>query len=157
MKKEVVLKGKGFILRPLKEDDGGSVVRILNNEKVSSGISNKKPYAYTNADFKQTFERIKQEEKTTDFAIEIEGKFAGSISLDLEGENSATLGYWLDEKYWGKGIITKAIDLMIKYGKENLSLKKIVAKVHNDNPASKKVLIKNSFVESDDNVFVKSL
>jgi RimJ/RimL family protein N-acetyltransferase len=157
MKKEIILKGSSFILRPYKMNDGESVVKILSNEKVSGGISSKKPYLYTIENFKLFWEQQKSVEKPTYLAIEIKGDFAGSISLDIDNNELATLGYWLDEKYWRKRIITEAIDLIIKYGSENFPIKKIIAEVHDNNPASKKVLINNGFIEDNGGVFVKML
>lgn len=157
MKKEIILKGSSFILRSYKDSDGKSVVKILSNEKVSGGISSKKPYSYTIENFKLFWEQQKNVEKPTYFAIEIEGDFVGSISLDLDNNESATLGYWLDEKYWGKGIITEAIKLIIKYGADNFLLNKVIAEVHDNNPASKKVLTNNGFIEDNGGVFIKML
>ena len=157
MKKEVILKGKGFILRPYKKSDGEFVVKILNNEKVSSGISAKKPYLYSIENFNKFWGKIKNVNKLTYFAIEIKEKFVGSISLDLNEKGLATLGYWLDEEYWGKGIITEAISLIIEYGMKNFSIEKIVAEVHDNNPASKKVLINNGFINNNGGVFIKML
>lgn len=157
MKKEIILKGKGFVLRSFNENDGNSVVKILSNENVSRGISSKKPYSYTIDNFKAFWEQQKNIEVPTYLVIDIDGKLVGSVSLDLGSKGFATLGYWLDEKYWGKGIVTKAIDLTIKYGIDNFLLNKVIAEVHDDNPASKKVLTNNGFVEDIGGVFVKIL
>jgi len=60
-------------------------------------------------------------------------------------ESVATLGYMLDRLHWGRGLATEAVEILIKFGFEELGLDAIEGKCHEDNMASAKVMIKNGF------------
>ena len=52
-------------------------------------------------------------------AIEVDGEAAGSIGLFLGSDvyrRSAELGYWLGEPFWGRGIMTAAVETMCREG-----------------------------------------
>jgi [ribosomal protein S5]-alanine N-acetyltransferase len=90
------------------------------------------------------------------FAIEYKGMsdhrnnnpvFVGSIGLkniDLTNKK-ADLGYWVGEKYWGRGIATECIRLIIDYAFSScgLELREIIAYVFSENKASIRALEKN--------------
>jgi len=87
--------------------------------------------------------------KTTHFAIDFQGGFAGDIHLQPQTDilrHSALLGYWLAEPFWGCGIMTEAVKTITQYGFLVLGLKRIVARVLADNVASVKVLEKAGFI-----------
>lgn len=74
--------------------------------------------------------------------IIVAGSIAGSIAaFELEGKTEVT--YWIDKKYWGKGIATKALKEFLK--KENR--RPVFGRVAFDNFGSQKVLEKCSFVK----------
>jgi len=63
-----------------------------------------------------------------------------------KNENKALeMGFHLCKKYWGKGYATEAGKASLKYGFEELHLKKIYAGHNPNNDQSKKVLIKLGF------------
>ncbi|MGB5228245.1 MAG: GNAT family protein, partial [Eudoraea sp.] len=68
---------------------------------------------------------------------------------------SAEIGYWIGEPYWGKGIATKAIKLITKYGFEDLKLVRIYAGVFEFNMVSMKVLENNGYKK--EGVFKKAV
>ena len=72
--------------------------------------------------------------------------FVGAISLkniDLVNKK-ANLGYWIGEQYWGRGIATECISLIIDYAfSAELGLKELSAYVFPENKASIRVLEKN--------------
>jgi len=57
-----------------------------------------------------------------------------------------SLGYWLAESYWGKGIITQAIRAIVDYGFETFEIDRIFARPFGSNIASQKVLEKVGFI-----------
>jgi ribosomal-protein-alanine N-acetyltransferase len=89
------------------------------------------------------------------FAIEYKGMseprnnypvLVGSIGLkniDLTNKK-ANLGYWIGEQYWGGGIATECVRLIINYAfSSDLGLREVIAYVFPENKASIRVLEKN--------------
>lgn len=62
-----------------------------------------------------------------DFGIYYQGVLVGAIGYDLidKVDKKTTLGYWLDENFQGKGIMTKAVKLLIEYAFDVLKLNRI--------------------------------
>lgn len=60
---------------------------------------------------------------------------------------NAFIGYSIDEKYQGYGYMTEAVNAILKFAKEDLSLHRIEASVLEDNEKSKSVLKKCGFKE----------
>ena len=60
-------------------------------------------------------------------------------------EKNATLGYWLGQKYWGKGIMTKAARAVVNFGFIKLDLHKIKVEHFEENIGSQKVIEKCGF------------
>ncbi|MNC24014.1 Ribosomal-protein-serine acetyltransferase [compost metagenome] len=58
-----------------------------------------------------------------------------------------TIGYFLAEPYWGKGIAAQAIQLVVKYLFETAEVNRIQAEVMPFNERSKRVLLKNGFTK----------
>ena len=89
------------------------------------------------------------------FAIELKEnhKVVGSIELDqtretmlkelhCKAEETREIGCLLNEKFWGKGIMTEAMKAIIKYGFDYMGLKIITASFFEANIASGKVQMK---------------
>ncbi|WP_246364027.1 GNAT family N-acetyltransferase [Halobacillus locisalis] len=55
---------------------------------------------------------------------------------------SAELGYFLSEDYWGRGIVTEALQELIYYGFDELDLNRIDGRCDTDNFGSQKVMKK---------------
>jgi RimJ/RimL family protein N-acetyltransferase len=69
----------------------------------------------------------------------------GTISLKNINlvDKKANLGYWIGEQYWGRGIATECITLVICYAFSELELEEVSAYVFPENKASIRVLEKN--------------
>ena len=127
----MIIKGKGFILRSWKRGDEKSLVDNANNRKIQINLVDTFPHPYTLNDAKNWI-KICQEKnkKETTFAIEIEKKAIGGIGFEIKGgvhRKTASIGYWLGEKYWGRGIATEALKLVTKYAFNNFGLVRIQA------------------------------
>jgi RimJ/RimL family protein N-acetyltransferase len=82
------------------------------------------------------------------FAIANDNELIGAIGIEPSRDinrYAGELGYWLAEPFWGKGIVTSAVKVFIKYVFENYELIKIFAYVFSSNPASGRVLEKAGF------------
>lgn len=60
---------------------------------------------------------------------------------------NVTLGYWMGAQYAGKGIMTRAVALILPFVFDTLALHRIEAACIPDNHASRRVLIANGFKE----------
>lgn len=69
-------------------------------------------------------------------------KVIGNCHLFEFTDSEIEFGLVLGRKYWGKGCGTETCRALLKYGFNQLGHKKIVATVHQDNQASKKLLKK---------------
>ncbi len=74
--------------------------------------------------------------------IKVNNLIAGSIAKYLT-ENEPEITYWIDRKYWGKGIATTALKEFLKIEK----VRPIYARTAFDNYGSQKVLEKCGFVK----------
>jgi [ribosomal protein S5]-alanine N-acetyltransferase len=77
-----------------------------------------------------------------------ENRLVGTINLFniLRGSSqSAVIGYFLDKKYNGKGFMTEATRLIVKYAFDELKLHRIEAGVQPHNIGSIRVLEKSGF------------
>lgn len=122
-----------------------AIVRALNNENVAKWLIDP-PFPYTKEDASQYVKSCSQKNNADySFAIEYKGEFAGGISLHLKNDFSAVTGYYLDEKYWNKGIMSEALGRVVDFAFNELKLVRISAYVFEDNIASEKVLVKCGF------------
>lgn len=152
MKNFPVLTTKRLRLRKLDPKDISSLIKYANNEIVAENILNiKLPYEMEDALFWMNFslQGFKNNERYV-FAITLkeEDEFIGAIGLHLEGEHEkAQLAYWIGNPFWGKGLMSEAVESVIKFGFTELHLHKIYATRFSGNDSSAKILIKNGMVE----------
>lgn len=81
-------------------------------------------------------------------AIELDGEVVGGIGISVQTDiyrKNAELGYWLAEPFWGRGIISRVIPMIVKEGFNTLDITRIFAKPFHINPASHRVLVKSGF------------
>lgn len=58
---------------------------------------------------------------------------------------SANLGYWVDASLAGRGLMSRAVALLVDYARDELGLHRLQAGTLLDNPASQRVLLRNGF------------
>jgi len=144
-----VIKSKYFILRPFRKKDARSVAKNINNKKIYRNTLHI-PYPYTLKDANEWLAKTLKEAKKkkpskVNFAIDINSEVIGSVSLEkIEGHKSE-IGYWLAEKFWGRGITTEAVKMVTKFGFNRLRLKRIYAKVFPFNKTSMQILRRNGY------------
>jgi RimJ/RimL family protein N-acetyltransferase len=132
-------------LRPWSFDDLDLLVKFANNKKIADNLTDAFPYPYTRDDGIDFLNRFKDDEPLRAFAIEVDGIPCGAIGihpqLDIHRKN-AEIGYWLAEEYWGKGIMTEAVRMIVSYGFKAFDINRIFARPFAPNVASQKVLEK---------------
>lgn len=145
----MILQEGDIVLRPYTLDDAPDLAKIANNSKIADNMRDLFPHPYSLSDAKSFIKRMLNEEMLGVYAIIYKGNLVGSIGLHPQIDvyiKTAELGYYLDEKYWKKGIISRSIAIIIKYGFESLHLERIFAGVFENNKASMRVLEKNGFI-----------
>ena len=82
--------------------------------------------------------------ETVEFAIIVkdDSELIGGMSFVKIDGDEAEIGYWLGVPYWNNGYCTEAGKLLVDYGRNDLSLRKITARHLSTNPMSGKVLKK---------------
>lgn len=132
-------------IRTIESSDAEQLARIANNVKIRDGMRTGFPHPYTIEDA-HTFIEVCHKAKHLPRAIEVDGVYAGQIGIFPKEAGDAEIGYWLGEEFWGRGIITEAIALVVKLSAELVKPTEIYAKVIKANIGSWKALEKNGFV-----------
>ncbi|MEP1096358.1 MAG: GNAT family protein [Cyclobacteriaceae bacterium] len=145
-------------IRKFTSKDAERMVELANNEKVSINLRDQFPFPYTLRDAKKFLKLVNSSDLIFAFAIESDGLYVGNIGLVRETDvyrKSAEIGYFIGEPYWGKGITTKAVKLVMDLGFETLDLIRIHCGVFEFNKASQRVLEKCGFVK--EGIFRKAI
>lgn len=142
-------------LRKFRKSDITTIMEMFPNKKITDAIgitlSEKSPKITLKFEEdwlkKSMSEYKKKKPKSFNLAITVDGIHVGNIGThSIDHENlSAEIGYWIGEKYWRKGIATKALKIFTNKLKKEFKLKRIVGFAFTFNPASKKVMEKCGF------------
>lgn len=135
-------------LRPWTMSDLGSLVSFANNKKIANNMTDQFPHPYTIEKGKAFIEFATSSSPLHIFAIDVNNHAAGGIGLHPQSDiycKNAELGYWLAEHYWGKGIVSMAIEKMVNYGFDTFNITRIFARPFGSNLASQRVLEKAGF------------
>ena len=141
-----IIKGPQITLRPWQKTDDLALVKYANNPKVSAWLIDSFPYPYSLDDAHWWLSN----HPTINFAIDHRAEAIGGIGITLKEDiyrKTAQLGYWLAEPFWGKGIMTEAVSLMVKYVFANYDIERIQAGIFDANPGSMKVLERAGFTK----------
>jgi len=137
-----------FDLRPWRLSDLDDLVRYADNPNIARNLTDAFPSPYTRADGEAYLNIFCNQSPAKVFAIEIDGKAAGSIGVfpqtDIHSPN-AEMGYWLAEPFWGKGIMPEAVRRIVEYAFGTFEINRIFARPFGRNKASQRVLEKAGF------------
>jgi len=143
------IRRQGFILRPWDLQDATALVRHADNPRVAGNLRDGFPSPYTPADARNWLNSVISNRSAAVLAVEVDGEAAGGLGLypqqdvyRLNGE----IGYWLSERYWGKGIMTEAVGAMVEFAFTRTDLLRLFAGVFENNLSSMRVLEKNGFI-----------
>jgi len=162
-------------IRPWYWTDAERLSNLLNNKNIWDNVRDYLPFPYTLKDADIFLEKHADNQTSVSYAILFHGQLAGGIGFlpkDDVYKCSAEIGYWVGEHFWGKGIATEAIALLVNKIKERSPhVVRIYAEVFQANKASMRALEKNGFHEEgirrkaivkngkllDDHIWVKLL
>ena len=137
-------------IRKWELSDAKDLAAALSNKKVQDNLRDGLPYPYTEQDGKDFISAMlsADENETFAFAIMVDDKVVGSIGIFRQGNihsQTAELGYYIAEEYWGKGIMTEVVKQICEYVFGDSDIIRIYAEPFAYNIASCRVLEKVGF------------
>ena len=147
-------------LRPLRLRDAGEWVRVrLDNERWLApweGSPAGAPYAtwsdrHTSSVFHAMLRAQRREARSgraLPLAITYEGRLAGQLNLNVivrGAFDSGFVGYWVDGRLAGRGVVPTAIALLVDHAFGPVGLHRVEANVRPENAASRRVVEKLGF------------
>ena len=136
-----------LLLRPAWSEDSMPLFRAIGEEQVVRNLATAPwPYLLTDAETWTATPRPAHRPAALIFmrdASELE--LIGSIGLHDTPEGEIELGYWIARERWGAGLATEAGLAMLRFARDTLRLRRLVAGHFLDNPASGQVLRKLGF------------
>jgi ribosomal-protein-alanine N-acetyltransferase len=142
------LKLKQCTIRPWRLDDAESLARHANNRNVWIALRDLFPQPYTIEDGRTFLKSVINSEPVTLFCVEANGAAVGGIGIRIGADvhrQTAELGYWLSQEFWGRGIMTEAVAVFTDFCFENFQLRRVYAEPFANNLASARVLEKAGF------------
>ena len=127
-----------------------TLAAALPNKKILDNLRDGLPYPYTEKDGRDFISAMltADEDETFAFAVTVDGKVVGSIGAFRQGNihrQTAELGYYIAEEYWGKGITTEAVKQLCDHIFSHTDIIRIFAEPFAHNTASCRVLEKAGF------------
>ena len=137
-------------IRKWELSDAGDLAAALSNKKILDNLRDGLPYPYTEQDAREFISAMlaADEDEIFAFAITADGKVIGSIGAFRQGNihrQTAELGYYIAEDYWGQGIMTQAVSQLCDYLFTHTDILRIFAEPFAHNLASCRVLEKAGF------------
>jgi len=157
-----IIETEQLVLRELLLSDQELIYSLRTNTEVIKYID--RPISRKDKNGLAFVERINNSIKNKDifyWIISLKGssKLIGSICLwNFSSDKSiAEVGYELFPEYFRKGLMNEALIAVLDFGFNRIQFKTIEAFTHRDNLGSKKLLIKNDFVEDSTRVDADNL
>ena len=138
------------IIRKWKLTDAKDIAVVLSNQKIHDNLRDGIPYPYSEQDGIDFISSMlsANEDEIFAFAITLDDRAIGSIGVYRQKNihrQTAEMGYYLAEAYWGKGIMTDAVKQVCEYVFQNSDILRIYAEPFAYNTGSCRVLEKAGF------------
>ncbi len=144
----MVLEFGEYMIRDLSLADAASISRHADNPGIARALRDLFPSPYSLSDAEEFIAKFSATDPRTVFAIASKTEAFGVIGF-FPGQDvyrfSAEIGYWIGEDYWGRGIMTRAVDVFTDYVFRNFEINRLYAGVFSSNPASGRVLEKAGY------------
>ena len=139
-----------FTLRKWRLSDAADLAAALNNKKILNNLRDGLPFPYTEQDARDYIAAMRSTEENSTFAYAItqNDHAIGSIGAFRQNNihrQTAELGYYLAEEYWGRGIMTEAIRQLCGIVFDTTDILRIYAEPFAYNTGSRRALEKAGF------------
>lgn len=137
------------VLRPYRVEDTEPLQLLADDPEIAVSMRDVFPYPYTHEDAEKWIALATGDLQERTFAIEVAGELAGGAGMEAfknEARITAEIGYWLGRRFWGRGIATAVVGVLVPWVFDRYpEIVRVQACVYNSNPASASVLEKNDF------------
>lgn len=154
-----VIEGEGLVIRcpQLRDFEAWRALRLSSRKFLTPFEPTWGSLELNSRHFSAKVKRNRREaQEGTEYAflifqwLDAHETLVGGITLSnlrRRASQTVTLGYWMGEKYAGKGIMTRAVALILPFVFDTLSLHRVEAACLPGNQASRRVLDRNGFQE----------
>ena len=137
-------------MRKWQLSDAADLAAALNNKRILNNLRDGLPFPYTEQDARGYITAMlsAEEDSTFAYAITVGGRAVGSIGAFRQGNihrQTAELGYYLAEEYWGRGIMTEAVRQLCGIIFDTTDILRIYAEPFAYNTGSRRALEKAGF------------
>ena len=145
---EPVLPAPSCVLRPWPSGDPAPQAEHASCPDIGHNLRDGFPCPYGYEDAVRFIAHAAALEPLCRFAIVVQGEAVGSVGFVLHPNVervSAEIGYWLGERFRGRGLMTEAVRAVTRYAIATHGLTRVFAVPYEWNPASFRVLEKAGF------------
>lgn len=136
------LQTERLILRPVQPDDAEAMFDYLRDEETVRFIT-VPPVKTVTEVLENSIQSYFMLDPIGKWAIVYDQKMIGTIDLRLnEAHRQAEIGYVLNKRYWGQGIMPEAAQAILAVGFDQLQLVRIFSEHDTRNPKSGRVMTK---------------
>lgn len=126
------------------------IARLLNDPRVWCTLSDIVPFPYSEKDALDFIALVRaQGSPLESYTVLADGRVAGIVGYEcgkLNKSHVAVIGYWYGREFWGRGIATAALKLLLEKAKAAPQIRRIEATAFAFNTGSRRVLEKCGFV-----------
>jgi RimJ/RimL family protein N-acetyltransferase len=138
-------------LRPMEPKDIDSFVRDLSDWEVQQWLD-RPPFPYQRKDGEVYMGIVQRNHATSHptlfvIADKVSDAALGTAGVDIDGEGTGALGYWLGRVHWGHGIMQEAVAALVRYAQGHPAVRRLSAVTDPDNVRSQRVLAASGLVD----------
>jgi ribosomal-protein-alanine N-acetyltransferase len=99
-------------------------------------------------EFLKKLHQARKDSKEYAFAITANKKIVGAAGIKIKGQpHICNIGFFIDRRYWNKGIVTKAVELLEKFIDDNLDIVRVEICMAKKNIGCRKVATKSGYTQ----------
>lgn len=143
----------GGCIRPWQAADAQALARLADDRAVWLNLRDAFPHPYSRKDARAWIRAAGRQAPCRHFALvagETLPAVAGGIGIIDQTDvhaGTAEIGYWLGSPFWGRGIMSAALEAFTVFAFAEYGLRRLYARVFAWNPASMRVLEKCGYVK----------
>jgi RimJ/RimL family protein N-acetyltransferase len=138
------ISGEGLVLRTWTEDDVPRIVEAVSDPEIQHWIP-AIPRPYTEADARTFVTGEWRANPGHQFAVVEDGRIVAAIGITVNESRTGHIGYWCAKEERGRGVTTRALRTICRWGFEDLRLGRLELITDPDNRGSQRVAEKVGF------------